>query len=174
VDLDGRVVEGSLRPSSDLDTHLALYRAFPGIGGVVHTHSRCATAWAQARREIPCFGTTHADYFCGPVPVTAPLSEEEIAGDYETNTGKAIVRLLADRDPLACPAALVAGHGPFTWGASAGAAAHTAAIVEELAAMALQTLAIDPHAKPLPDVHRDRHFYRKHGPGAYYGQGGRG
>ena len=170
VDLDGRVVEGSLRPSSDLPTHLALYRAFPSIGGVVHTHSRHATAWAQAGREIPCFGTTHADYFHGPVPVTAPLTPAEIESEYEAYTGVAIVRLMADRDPLGCPAALVAGHGPFTWGESAGAAAYMAAILEELAAMALQTLAINPAAAPISAPLRDKHYFRKHGSEAYYGQ----
>ena len=170
VDLDGRIVEGSLRPSSDLPTHLALYRAFPSIGGVVHTHSRHATAWAQAGREIPCFGTTHADYFHGPVPVTAPLTPAEIESEYEANTGVAIVRLMADRDPLGCPAALVAGHGPFTWGESAGAAAYMAAILEELAAMAGQTLSINPAASPISAPLRDKHYFRKHGPKAYYGQ----
>jgi L-ribulose-5-phosphate 4-epimerase len=171
TDLDGNVVEGALRPSSDLDTHAALYRAFPSLGGVVHTHSRNATAWAQARRAIPCFGTTHADYFPGPVPVTAPLTEAEIAADYEANTGLAVARLFKGRDPLHCPAALVAGHGPFTWGATPGKAAEMAAILEELAAMAWQTLALHPHAAPLEDALRDRHYFRKHGPGATYGQG---
>ena len=171
VDLDGRVVEGSLRPSSDLATHLALYRAFPSIGGVVHTHSRHATAWAQACREIPCFGTTHADYFHGPVPVTAPLTPAEIDSEYEANTGVAIIRLMEGRDPLGCPAALVAGHGPFCWGQSAGDAAHMAAILEELAAMAWQTLAINPAAPPISEALRDKHYLRKHGPNAYYGQG---
>jgi len=170
TDLDGRAVEGNLRPSSDLPTHLALYRAFPAIGGVVHTHSRHATAWAQAGREIPCLGTTHADYFCGPVPVTQPLSAEEIEGDYEWNTGQAIVRLIGDRDALQCPAALVAGHAPFCWGKTAADAAHTAVIVEELAAMAWQTLTINPAALPISDSLRDKHFFRKHGPKAYYGQ----
>jgi L-ribulose-5-phosphate 4-epimerase len=170
VDLDGRVVEGALRPSSDLPTHLALYRAFPSIGGVVHTHSRHATAWAQACREIPCFGTTHADYFHGPVPVTSPLTPAEIESEYEANTGQAIIRLLEARDPLGCPAALVSGHGPFTWGKSAAAAAHTAVIVEELAAMALQTLLINPATPPISDPLRDKHYFRKHGPKAYYGQ----
>jgi L-ribulose-5-phosphate 4-epimerase len=170
TDLDGRVVEGSLRPSSDLATHVALYRAFPAIGGVVHTHSRHATAWAQAGREIPCFGTTHADYFDGPVPVTAPLTPAEIESEYEANTGVAIVRLIEGRAPLGCPAALVAGHGPFCWGPSAAAAAHMAAIVEELAAMAWQTLAIHPAAAPISDALRDKHYFRKHGPKAYYGQ----
>jgi L-ribulose-5-phosphate 4-epimerase len=170
TDLAGRVVEGSLRPSSDLPTHAALYRAFPSIGGVAHTHSRHATAWAQAGREIPCLGTTHADYFCGSVPVTEPLSPEEIDSGYEANTGAAIIRLLEGRDPLGCPAALVAGHAPFFWGKSVMDAVHAAVIVEELAAMAWQTLTINPAAQPLPSAHRDKHYFRKHGPGAYYGQ----
>ena len=170
VNLDGRVVEGSLRPSSDLATHLALYRAFPSIGGVVHTHSRHATAWAQACREIPCFGTTHAGYFHGPVPVTIALTPAEIESDYEANTGVAIIRLMEARDPLGCPAALVAGHGPFTWGKSPAAAAHIAVIVEELAAMACLTLLINPAALPISEPLRDKHYFRKHGPKAYYGQ----
>jgi L-ribulose-5-phosphate 4-epimerase len=170
TDLEGRVVEGDLRPSTDLATHLALYRAFPSIGGVAHTHSRHATAWAQARREIPCFGTTHADYFHGAVPVTGELTPEEIAGGYEANTGAAIVRLIEGRDPLGCPAALVAGHAPFCWGASVTEAAHTAAIVEELAAMAWQTLTINPSAVPISEALRDKHHFRKHGPTATYGQ----
>jgi L-ribulose-5-phosphate 4-epimerase len=170
TDLDGRVVEGRLRPSSDLATHLALYRAFPSLGGVVHTHSRHATAWAQACREIPCLGTTHADHFRGPVPLTARLTAEEIASGYEANTGAAIVRLLAGRDPLGCPAALVAGHGPFCWGKSPMEAAETAAVVEELAAMACQTLAINPNANTPADELRDKHYYRKHGSAATYGQ----
>ena len=170
TDLEGRVVEGSLRPSSDLATHVALYRAFPSIGGIAHTHSRHATAWAQAAREIPCFGTTHADYFHGPVPVTEPLTAVEIETDYEANTGVAIVRVMKERDPLACPAALVSGHAPFCWGKSATDAAHTAVIVEELAALAFQTLVINPDAVPICDSLRDKHHHRKHGPKAYYGQ----
>ena len=170
TDLDGRMVEGSLRPSSDLATHAALYRAFPSIGGVVHTHSRHATAWAQARCEIPCLGTTHADYFCGCVPVTAALSAEEIAGDYELNTGAAIIRAMEGRDPLGCPAVLVAGHAPFCWGASASDAAHAAVVLEELAAMAWQTLTINPSALEISAELRDKHHFRKHGPGATYGQ----
>jgi L-ribulose-5-phosphate 4-epimerase len=170
ADLGGRVVEGKLRPSSDLATHAALYRAFPSIGGVAHTHSRHATAWAQARREIPCFGTTHADYFCGAVPVTAALTPQEIDSDYEANTGVAIVRLMQGRDPLGCPAALVAGHAPFCWGASVSDAVHNAVIVEELAAMAWQTLTINPAALPIADALRDKHHFRKHGPNATYGQ----
>jgi len=170
TDLQGWIVEGSLRPSSDLATHLALYRAFPSLGGVVHTHSRHATAWAQACREIPCFGTTQADYFCGAVPVTAELTPEEIESEYEANTGAAIVRLLEGRDPLGCPAALVAGHAPFCWGKTVTDAAHTAVIVEEVAAMAWQTLTINPAAAPLPAELRDKHYLRKNGPKAYYGQ----
>lgn len=169
-DLEGRVVEGNLRPSSDLATHVALYRAWPAIGGVVHTHSRHATAWAQAGREIPCFGTTHADYFCGPVPVTAPLTPEEIESAYEANTGAAIIRRMQSIDPLGCPAALVAGHGPFCWGTSVMEAAHTAVILEELAAMAWQTVTINPQAQPISEHLRDKHHFRKHGAKASYGQ----
>jgi L-ribulose-5-phosphate 4-epimerase len=170
TDLEGRVVEGKLRPSSDLPTHVALYRAFPAIGGVAHTHSRHATAWAQACREIPCFGTTHADYFHGAVPVTAGLSRDEIEGDYEAKTGDAIIRLLEGCDPLGCPAALVARHGPFCWGKSAADAARMAVIVEELAAMAWQTLTINPDAKPISDTLRDKHYFARHGSKATYGQ----
>jgi L-ribulose-5-phosphate 4-epimerase len=170
TDLEGRVVEGDLRPSSDVDTHVALYRAFPQIGGVVHTHSRHATSWAQAGREIPCFGTTHADYFHGPVPVTEPLTAEEIESDYEANTGVAIIRRLQGVDPLGCPAVLVNGHAPFCWGRSVTEAAHTAVIVEELAAMAWQTITINPAAQPISPALRDKHHFRKHGPNASYGQ----
>jgi L-ribulose-5-phosphate 4-epimerase len=170
TDLDGRVVEGNLRPSSDVATHVALYQAFPQIGGVVHTHSRHATAWAQAGLEIPCFGTTHADYFHGPVPVTEPLSAEEIESAYEANTGVAIIRRMQGLDPLGCPAVLVAGHAPFCWGKSVTDAAHIAVIVEELAAMAWQTLTINPAAQPISQALRDKHHFRKHGPNASYGQ----
>jgi L-ribulose-5-phosphate 4-epimerase len=170
TDLDGRIVEGKLKPSSDLDTHTALYRAFPSIGGIVHTHSRHATAWAQARCEIPCFGTTHADYFHGAVPVTDCLTPEEIASDYEANTGVAIIRRMQGCDALACPAILVAGHAPFCWGKNVADAAHNAVIVEELAAMAWQTLTINPQAEPISKALRDKHHFRKHGPNASYGQ----
>lgn len=170
ADLDGRVVEGSLRPSSDLATHAALYRAFPSIGGVVHTHSRHATAWAQACREIPCLGTTHADYFRGCVPVTAPLTTAEIDLDYELNTGAAIIRAMEGRDPLGCPAVLVAGHAPFCWGRTVSDAAHAAVVLEELAAMAWQTLTINPSTDQISDALRDKHYFRKHGPNATYGQ----
>jgi L-ribulose-5-phosphate 4-epimerase len=170
TDLEGNIVEGKLNPSTDLDTHVALYRAFPGIGGIVHTHSRNATSWAQAAREIPCFGTTHADYFHGPVPVTDSLTPEEIDSSYEANTGVAIIRRMQGMDPLACPAILVAGHAPFCWGKSIRDAVHTAVIVEELALMALQTLAINPDARPISQALRDKHHFRKHGPSATYGQ----
>ena len=170
ADLEGRVVEGKLRPSTDLATHLALYRAWPSIGGVAHTHSRHATAWAQAAREIPCFGTTHADYFHGPIPVTAALTPDEIESGYEANTGAAIVRAIEDREPLRCPAVLVAGHAPFCWGKSAADAAHAAVMVEELAALALETLSINPTAQPISQALRDRHHFRKHGPKRTYGQ----
>ena len=170
TDLNGKIVEGKLNPSSDLATHAMLYRAFPTIGGVVHTHSRHATAWAQAVREIPCYGTTHADYFHGPVPVTEPLSADDIANDYEANTGTAILRRMEGLNPLACPACLVAGHAPFCWGKSVADAVHTAVIVEELAAMAWMTLAINPQAQPISLHLRDKHHFRKHGPKATYGQ----
>jgi L-ribulose-5-phosphate 4-epimerase len=170
TDLDGKIVEGKLRPSSDLPTHVALYRAYPSIGGVVHTHSRHATAWAQANREIPCFGTTHADYFHGSIPVTDPLTDEEIEGDYEGNTGTAIIRRLQGMDPLSCPGCLVSGHAPFCWGKTVKDAAHMAVIIEEIAVMAWQTITINPSATAIPQAQRDKHHFRKHGPAAYYGQ----
>ena len=170
TDLRGKVVEGSLRPSSDLATHLILYRAFASIGGIAHTHSRAATSWAQAQREIPCFGTTHADYFHGPIPVTKQLTPKQIRVDYEANTGHAIVRRFAKLDPLHFPAVLVAGHAPFCWGATPAEAAHIAVIVEEIAAMASQTLAANPKARNISKHLHDKHFHRKHGRDAYYGQ----
>lgn len=170
TDLTGRVVEGDLRPSSDLATHLALYRAFPAIGGVVHTHSPYATAWAQAGREIPCLGTTHADYFYGAVPATAPLDRTQIDGEYEENTGVAIVDRISGHDPMAAPAILVANHGPFTWGKTATEAAHHAVILEEIARTASVTLTINPAAGPISSALLDKHFLRKHGPKATYGQ----
>jgi L-ribulose-5-phosphate 4-epimerase len=163
-------VEGTLRPSSDLPTHLILYQHFPAVGGVAHTHSRAATSWAQAQRPIPCFGTTHADYFHGSIPVTKPLSSADIRGDYERNTGLAIVRCLGKTDPLHTPGVLVAGHAPFCWGKTASDAAHNAVIVEEIAAMALHTIAANPRTRAISkDLHK-KHFFRKHGPSAYYGQ----
>ena len=170
VDLAGTIVEGSLRPSSDLPTHLVLYKSFTTIGGVAHTHSNAATSWAQARREIPCFGTTHADYFYGSVPVTKPMKPTEIRKDYELNTGLAIVRTMGKRDPLHTPGILVAGHAPFCWGKTPTDAAHNAVVVEEIASMALQTIAANPKAKPLEKVLHEKHFFRKHGSTAYYGQ----
>jgi len=170
VDLQGNTVEGTLRPSSDLPTHLVLYKAFPAIGGVAHTHSRAATSWAQARRAIPCFGTTHADYFHGSIPVTKPMKPAEIRKDYELNTGLAIVRCIGKRDPLHMPGVLVAGHAPFCWGATPEEAAHNAVIVEEIAALALQTLAVNHKARPIEKALHEKHFFRKHGNTAYYGQ----
>jgi L-ribulose-5-phosphate 4-epimerase len=169
---DGRVVDGSLRPSSDTPTHLVLYRRFESIGGVVHTHSPFAAAWAQAGRAIPCLGTTHADHFAGPVPVTRQLTTEEIAGDYEQETGNVIVETLeaSGLEPLTMPAVLVASHGPFTWGADAAGAATNAVALEAVAAMAWRTLALAPATPRLGDALSARHFRRKHGPAAYYGQ----
>ena len=169
-DLSGKIVEGDLRPSSDLPTHLELYKSFPNIGGVAHTHSEFATAWAQARTPIPCFGTTHADYFYGPVPVTPQLTTEEIATDYEKNTGVAICRTFEGLDPDRVPAVLVAGHAPFCWGRTATEAAHNAVILESVARMAYYTVGIAPDATPLPRALHDKHFLRKHGKTAYYGQ----
>jgi L-ribulose-5-phosphate 4-epimerase len=170
TDLDGRVLEGTLRPSSDLATHLELYLAFRDIGGVVHTHSHFATSWAQALHEIPCLGTTHADYFRGAVPLTDPLSDEEIAEDYERNTGRAIVRRFEELDPLEMPAALVASHASFVWGRTVGEAVETADILEEVARMAYHTLTLDPGGEQIGDSLLDKHFLRKHGPRATYGQ----
>lgn len=172
TDLNGKIVEGTLRPSSDLPTHSALYRAFPAVGGIAHTHSEYATAWAQARQSIPCFGTTHADYFHGPVPVTEVMSDGEIDGDYEQNTGAAIIRTFHAKaiDPMAVPAVLVANHGPFAWGANAAKAAENAWMLEAAARMAYLTITIDPHAVAVGKTLHDRHFLRKHGSHAYYGQ----
>jgi L-ribulose-5-phosphate 4-epimerase len=169
-DLEGKIVDTKLRPSSDLPTHVELYRRFPNIGGVAHTHSEYATAWAQAGKPIPCFGTTHADYFHGPVPVTARLTTAEIAGDYELETGKAICRTFAKLDPDSVPAVLVAGHAPFCWGPTARAAAHNAVILEYIARMAAHTLLINAESQPLAHELHDKHFLRKHGRNAYYGQ----
>jgi L-ribulose-5-phosphate 4-epimerase len=170
TDLEGKIVEGTLRPSSDLPTHLALYKAFSTIGGVAHTHSEYATSWAQARRPIPCFGTTHADYFHGSVPVTDPMSDAEIASDYELNTGHAIVRIFQKTDPGAVPGVLVANHGPFAWGGDAEAAAHNAVILEAVARMAYYTLSINQNADAVGKTLHDKHYLRKHGSQAYYGQ----
>ena len=178
TDLDGKVVEGTLRPSSDLETHTLLYREFPAIGGVVHTHSEFATSFAQAGMAIPALGTTHADSFYGPVPCTAPLSDEEIGGRYVYETGMAIVRRFAATaeraaiDPLGVPACLVAGHGPFAWGRNAQEAAHNAVVLEYIARMAHRTLTLKADADGVSQALLDRHYFRKHGPGASYGQAG--
>jgi L-ribulose-5-phosphate 4-epimerase len=170
TDLEGRIVEGTLRPSSDLGTHLLLYRAFPAIGGVVHTHSEFATSWAQAGREIPAYGTTHADYFYGPVPVTDELTAEEVSGDYVLNTGHAIVRRFAGLDPLAVPAVLVSGHAPFCWGATPADAAHNAVVLEAIARMAYYTATLNAACTGVGQHLLDRHYFRKHGASKTYGQ----
>jgi L-ribulose-5-phosphate 4-epimerase len=170
TDISGKIVEGELRPSSDLPTHLVLYRSFAAIGGVTHTHSEFATAWAQAGRSIPCLGTTHADYFYGPVPVTENLERPEITSDYEENTGNAITRCFADKDPESVPAVLVRGHGPFCWGSDTAAAAHHSVILEAVAKMAYFTVGLAPEVDPLSTLLHDKHFLRKHGSSAYYGQ----
>lgn len=168
----GKVIEGTMRPSSDTPTHLLLYQKFESIGGVVHTHSTFATSWAQACREIPCFGTTHADHFYGAVPVTRQLTTEEIKEEYERNTGKIIVEHFSENEltPEQLSAVLVPNHGVFTWGDEPREAFETAIVVEEIAQMALYTNLINPEVKPIPQVLLDKHFLRKHGPDAYYGQ----
>lgn len=172
VDLaSGKVVEGALKPSSDTATHLALYRAFPRFGGVVHTHSLFATAWAQTCREVPALGTTHADYFYGPIPCTRKLTPKEIEADYEVETGNVIIETFAGRDPLSCPAVLVASHGPFAWGKTVPEAVHNAIVFEHVVRLASETHRIFPSVQPMQQVLLDKHFFRKHGPGAYYGQG---
>jgi L-ribulose-5-phosphate 4-epimerase len=170
TDLDGNVAEGVLSPSSDLPTHLVLYRSFAALGGVAHTHSCFATAWAQAGKEIPCYGTTHADYVHGSVPVTEAMKGAEINSNYEMNTGCSIVRRFGNLDPVAVPAVLVHGHGPFCWGATATAAAHLAVLLEEIARIAYYTATLNHAAAPISRELHDKHFFRKHGPAAYYGQ----
>lgn len=170
VDLDGKVVEGELSPSTDTPTHVLLYRHFPAAGGITHTHSRYATMFAQARREIPCFGTTHADHFYGPVPVTRPLTENEVAEAYEANTGRVIVERFRDLAPAAVPGVLVAGHAPFAWGKDAAGSVINAVALEAVAEMAFGTLLLDSAAPPLESYVLDKHYGRKHGPDAYYGQ----
>lgn len=170
VDLEGNVVDGRLKPSSDTPTHLALYRAFPGIGGIVHTHSPWATSWAQAGRAIPALGTTHADYFYGEIPCTRPMTREEIEGDYELETGRVIIETFRDKDPLAVPGVLVHGHAPFAWGKDAAEAVHNAVVLEEVAKIGLHTLLLRPEAAPISQALLDKHYLRKHGKNAYYGQ----
>lgn len=169
-DVDGRILDSRLKPSSDLATHLELYRAFPQIGGVVHTHSEYATAWAQAGREIPAYGTTHADYFYGPIPVTEELTAEEIGGDYVLNTGRKIVERFRTLDPTAVPGVLVAGHAPFAWGRDAEQAAYHAVVLEAVARMAFYTATLNPECRGVSQALLDRHYFRKHGAKATYGQ----
>ena len=172
VDLNGNKVEGRYNPSSDTATHAELYRAFPEIGGIVHTHSSYATSWAQAGRSIPCYGTTHADYIYGEVPCLRCLNAEEIADAYEANTGRLIVSEFQRmcKDPLSVPAVLCKNHGPFTWGKDAGEAVHNAVVLEEVAKMAFRCEHLNPNIAPAPQELQDKHYYRKHGANAYYGQ----
>ncbi|MBQ2575656.1 MAG: L-ribulose-5-phosphate 4-epimerase [Lachnospiraceae bacterium] len=170
MDLEGNKVEGDLNPSSDTATHLELYKAFPSIGGIVHTHSPYAVAWAQAGKDIPCFGTTHADYFYGDIPCARNLTTEEIAAGYEQNTGKVIIETFADRNPDYVPGVICRNHGPFAWGKDAMEAVHNAVVLEEVAKMDLFTIKIDPDTDEAPENIRVKHFMRKHGPNAYYGQ----
>lgn len=170
LDLAGNVVEGDLRPSSDTPTHLELYRRFPEIGGIVHTHSPWATIWAQAKRPIPCLGTTHADYFYGEVPCTRRLTKEEVEEDYELNTGRVIAELFENKDYKAVPAVLVAEHAPFTWGKDPDEAVHNSVVLEQVAMMAYHTTVLAGSAQPISQHVADKHYLRKHGPGAYYGQ----
>ena len=172
MDLNGEKVEGDLNPSSDTPTHIELYKAFPEVGGIVHTHSPWATSWAQAGRSIPAYGTTHADYFYGAVPCTRKLTQEEVDSDYERNTGKVIVETFCDHniDPMHVPGVLCANHGPFTWGKDAAQAVYHAVVLEEVAKMALLTNQINPNTAPAPQYVLDKHYHRKHGSTAYYGQ----
>ncbi|MGD0590158.1 MAG: L-ribulose-5-phosphate 4-epimerase AraD [Bacteroidota bacterium] len=170
VDFDGKIVEGKLRPSSDLPTHLRLYKSFSSIGGIAHTHSLYATMFAQACKEIPCYGTTHADHFNGDIPLTRFLTKEEVAADYEGNTGAVIIERFATLDPRTTPSVLVRGHAPFSWGKNAIEAARKSLILERVAQMALGSLQLNPDLLQLPSFVQEKHFQRKHGPGAYYGQ----
>ncbi len=172
MDLNGNKVEGRYNPSSDTPTHLELYKKYPQIGGIVHTHSREATAWAQAGRGIPAYGTTHADYFLGEIPCTRSLTQEEVRGEYEKNTGLVIIETLEREsvNPLYTPAVLCANHGPFAWGRDAAEAVYHAVVLEEVARMARLTEACNPQVLPAPSYVMEKHFYRKHGENAYYGQ----
>ncbi|MBR5547830.1 MAG: L-ribulose-5-phosphate 4-epimerase [Clostridia bacterium] len=173
LDLDGNIIEGDLNPSSDTKTHLELYKAYPELGGIVHTHSPYAVGWAQAGRDIPAYGTTHADYFYGPVPCARHLTPEEVEEDYERNTGKSIIEIFTERglNPMHVPAVICHSHGPFTWGKNPAQAVYHAVVLEEVAKMALYTTQIAPDCPPAPQHVQDKHFMRKHGPNAYYGQG---
>ena len=171
MDLDGNKIEGSYRPSSDTATHLELYRAFPKIGGIVHTHSSYATSWAQAGRGIPCYGTTHADYFYGDIPCTRDLTAQEIYEAYELNTGNVIVETVGDTDALAVPGIVVKNHGPFAWGKTAKGAVYNAVVLEAVAEMAYNTMTLNPRVQRVPQHLLDKHYFRKHGANAYYGQG---
>lgn len=172
LDLEGNRLEGELNPSSDTKTHLELYKAFPDIGGIVHTHSPYAVAWAQAGEDIPCYGTTHADYFYGPIPCARHLTQKELEEDYEKHTGKVIIELFLQRgiDPKAVLGTICFSHGPFTWGKDAAQAVYHAVVLEEVAKMALLTRQVNPEAAPAPQILQDKHYQRKHGPNAYYGQ----
>ena len=172
LDLEGRIVDSKLNPSSDTKTHLELYKRYPDLGGIVHTHSVHAVAWAQAAMDIPCYGTTHADYFYGPIPCARHLTSEEIDEDYEKNTGKVIIETFDGRgiNPMHTPCVICASHGPFTWGKDAAQAVYHAVVLEEVARMALLTRQVNPSAAPAPQNIQDKHFLRKHGPNAYYGQ----
>lgn len=171
VDMEGSIVEGRYRPSSDTATHLELYRAFPQIGGIVHTHSKWAASWAQAGRGIPCYGTTHADYFYGEIPCARSLTREEIDSGYEKNTGLVIVETMRSRDPAAVPGILCCNHGPFSWGKDAMEAVHNAVVLEAVAEMAANCERLNPAVSPAPQHLQDKHYFRKHGANAYYGQG---
>lgn len=170
LDLEGNQIEGKYKPSSDTPTHIELYKAFPEIGGVVHTHSPWATTWAQAGKSIPAYGTTHADYFYGEIPCARGLTTKEIQNDYEKNTGLVIIETFKDKNPLEVPGVLCTNHGPFTWGKNAEEAVHNAVVLEEVAKMAFNTRQLEAHIEAMPQVLMDKHFLRKHGSNAYYGQ----
>lgn len=171
VDLQGNIIEGRYRPSSDTPTHLELYRRYPHMGGIVHTHSTHATAWAQAGLDIPALGTTHADYFFGDIPCTRVLTQEEVECEYERNTGVVIAHTVGDANPLHTPGIIVYQHGPFCWGKDAEEAVHNAVVLEEVAKMAWLAYSLNPRLRPLDEALQNKHFSRKHGPNAYYGQG---